>query len=122
MKIFMENELKNLGYVDLESMLEGFAKDEKFFAEEAAECPVKDFRKELSLAAEVSHANYLITSRVYTAKLTAEKAEITEQICILRAQIEAEIDIDTVNYMTDVVDDLCEYLAQLEAKVVPTAA
>lgn len=122
MKIWKIEELKNLGYVDLESMLDGFAKDEKFFAEEAAECPAVDFRRELQLAAEESHANYTVCIEAYTAKLAAEKAEISEQICTLRAQIEAEIDIDTVIYMTDVVDELCEYLAQLEAKVIPTAA
>jgi hypothetical protein len=70
----------------------------------------------------VSRANRVITSRVYREKITAEKAEIAEQICCLRAQIEAEIDDDIVIYMTDVIDELCEYLAQLEAKVIPTAA
>ena len=122
MKIWKIEELNELGYVDLEQMLDGFAKDEKFFAEEAAECPAKDFRYELQLAAEVSRANYVITSRVYTAKLAAEKAEISEQICTLRAQIEVEMNEDAVIYMTDVINELCEYLAQLETKVVPTAA
>jgi hypothetical protein len=110
------------GYVELESMLDGFAKDEKFFAEEADNCPVAEFAADLQLAAEVSHANYVITSRVYREKITAEKAEITEQIVAIRAQLEAEIDDDKVIYMTDVIDELCEYLAQLEAKVIPTAA
>lgn len=122
MKIFTQNELMEKGYVELESMLDGFRKDEMFFAEEAAECPVDEFRHELKLAAEVSHANYVITSRVYREKITAEKAEITEQIYTLRAQIEAELDDDRVIYMTEVIDELCEYLAALEAKTVPVAA
>ena len=122
MKIFTKEELENLGYVDLEQMIDGFVKDEKFFTEEAEECPFEEFHKELVLAAEVSHANFVIASRTYEAKLSAEKAEISKQICNLRAQIEAEIDDDTVIYMTDVIDELCEYLAQLEAKTIPVAA
>lgn len=122
MKIFTKEELTGYTYVELESMLDGFRKDEMFFAEEAAECPAMDFRNELQLAAEESHANYTVCIEAYAAKLSAEKAEITEKIFTIRAQIDAELDIDVVNYMTDVVDELCEYLAQLEAKTVPVAA
>lgn len=122
MKKFAKEELMEKGYVELESMLDGFRKDEKFFSEEAAECPAADFRRELQIAADVSHANYMVCVEAYGAKLTAEKAEISEQIAVIRAQLEAEIDEGLVDYMTDVIDELCEYLAALEAKVVPTAA
>lgn len=122
MKIWTNEELASYTYVELEQMLDGFRKDEKFFAEEAAECPAADFRHELQLAAEESHANYTVCIEAYAAKLAEEKAEISEQICTLRAQIEAEMNEDTVIYMTDVIDELCEYLAQLEAKTVPVAA
>ena len=122
MKIWTTTELINLTYVELEGMLDGFRKDEKFFAEEAAECPVAEFAADLQLAAEVSRANRVIASRVYAEKLAAEKAEISEQIAEIRAQLEAEIDDDMVIYMTEVIDELCEYLAALEAKTIPVAA